>query len=321
MLWARLRSLGNPDWVLEFHTGLRSSFTIGRHPSCSLVLSDMHISSKHLSVIQRVSPEGLREVVVEDSSSNGTWIDAERLEKGIPIRLLNGSEIVLPCEDGDKKTYTFVFTVENDPNVPSDVYTDELSSGESAVISPFSTEEATYAHQEQNKSSEQWQALEKIQDELTLEASRLAAGIYMNESAVEKLRKLAENFSSPIHEQQDDAGTTIFTSPEDAILELKAANENLTSVIHAMFGAMQASSEILSKSTSIASQDRDAALDALHLDKFEQALNHLTESYEIEEIDDNDAYNDDESRGRSSFGSEASASEPESPMPNASEML
>ncbi|GBG28669.1 Serine/threonine-protein kinase cds1 [Hondaea fermentalgiana] len=281
MIWARVESRGNPDWVLQFDTGRRSSFTLGRHPSCSLVLSDMHISSKHLSITQRVSPEGLREVVVEDSSSNGTWIDAERLERGVPVRLLNGSEIVFPCEDVERDNYCFVFKVLADPNQTSAADVEQQASEASSSVSPLSSEEASYAQQEQNKSAEQWQALEKVQDELTAEASRLAASIYMNDSAVENLRRLAKE-GAP-QEEDEDAGTTIFKSPEDAIIELKTANENLTSVIEAMVGAMQAARSVLEDSLSISEADRDTALEALHLDKFEEALEHLVASQTTDE--------------------------------------
>lgn len=289
MIWAKFQSEGNPDWVLHFDSGRRSSFTLGRHPSCSLVLSDMHISSKHISISQKVSPEGLREVMVEDSSSNGTWVDGVRLERGVPVCLVHGSEVVLPCEDVDRKNYAFVFNIVADPNPNSPRNLAQPINETQANPSTNFSGSSYHVGEEQSKSAEQWQALEKVQEQLTSEASRLAASIYMNDAAVENLRKLT-NEGAPeeddddedddhnhdhVQDHEDDAGTTIFNSPEDALLDLKTANENLTAVIEAMVGAMQTTRAILEDSLTISDEDRDVAIEAMHLDKFQEALDHL----------------------------------------------
>ena len=63
---ATLRSKGRPGWTIALKDRHAEAYTIGRHPSCSLVLTDMHISSKHLSLL---CDDSLEKVVITDTSS------------------------------------------------------------------------------------------------------------------------------------------------------------------------------------------------------------------------------------------------------------
>ena len=63
---ATLSSKGRPGWTIALKENSLEAYTIGRHPSCSLVLTDMHISSKHLSLLCDGREEKL---VITDTSS------------------------------------------------------------------------------------------------------------------------------------------------------------------------------------------------------------------------------------------------------------
>jgi pSer/pThr/pTyr-binding forkhead associated (FHA) protein/thioredoxin reductase/ferredoxin len=63
---------------------------VGRHPACGLVLDDPQISGRHCKIV--VGPEGA--VISDVGSSNGTFVDDERLEPNLP-RLLSPSSRVL----------------------------------------------------------------------------------------------------------------------------------------------------------------------------------------------------------------------------------
>jgi len=212
VVWAELRSVGRKEWVLRFDTARRSQFVVGRNPSCALVLADMHISSKHLQVSQRISPEGLREVVVEDSSSNGTWIDGERLERGVPVRLLHGSEIAFPSEEKDQQNYTFVFSERQNAKRLDGEAAEGDQAADAAMrlhlSSPLSNEEASYAHREQQRSLEQWKELEELQNQLTLEASRLAACVYANEKTMREMERVAAPFTGVASDTESHSGLT-----------------------------------------------------------------------------------------------------------------
>ena len=105
-VWAELVSHGNAEWAMRFVEGEARAFTVGRHPTSSLVLEDKHISSKHLSVAQRADAHGRPQVYVEDSSTNGTWLNGDRLSKGERVTLADGAEIQLPSDSSTMRKST-----------------------------------------------------------------------------------------------------------------------------------------------------------------------------------------------------------------------
>lgn len=89
MVAPTLQSRGRKDWVITLtFTSRRRERTIGRAPACSLQLQDPHISSRHLLI-----KEGGSGFVIEDCSTNGTWLDGERLQKGVAVELEDGAEV------------------------------------------------------------------------------------------------------------------------------------------------------------------------------------------------------------------------------------
>ncbi|KAJ2724904.1 serine/threonine protein kinase [Coemansia sp. Benny D115] len=77
-------------------------YYIGRHKSCNIKIKIPHISNRHC-LIYRVDsedcddPEGLlgSRVYLEDTSTNGTFVNGTRVKKNAPIELQDGDEIQL----------------------------------------------------------------------------------------------------------------------------------------------------------------------------------------------------------------------------------
>lgn len=77
-------------------------FRFGRHEECEQSFpSDKRISSLHASLILELREDGSACVAIEDSSVNGTFVNAERVPKGRRRRLQTGDEIylVIPSQE------------------------------------------------------------------------------------------------------------------------------------------------------------------------------------------------------------------------------
>jgi hypothetical protein len=279
-VWAELVSHGNAEWAMRFVEGEARAFTVGRHPTSSLVLEDKHISSKHLSVAQRVDAHGRQQVYVEDSSTNGTWLNGDRLIKGERVTLADGAEIQLPSEDTEWRNYSFRFRVlavgEAAPVGPgsplgavaegSEEGSD--SGGETAPLSyepagsanggALTRAEAAFVLSEETESNEQWRELDKLQEQLAREASRLAASVFGNSATALALEAAAREVGSGA-----------------ALAELERANAQLVRVIEGMVASMRAGAEVLRSAPSVSDADRGAVLHALNLERYERALRAL----------------------------------------------
>lgn len=79
------------------------SYTIGRGHSCNITLSLKNcdrvflsnVSREHFSIKRVCDPLAGNQIIVEDLSSNGTWVDGRRVGKGERRVLSNGDEISL----------------------------------------------------------------------------------------------------------------------------------------------------------------------------------------------------------------------------------
>jgi hypothetical protein len=77
-------------------------FRFGRHEDCEQCFpSDKRISSLHASLILELREDGSPCVAIEDSSVNGTFVNAERVPKGHRRRLQTADEIylVIPSQE------------------------------------------------------------------------------------------------------------------------------------------------------------------------------------------------------------------------------
>ena len=76
------------------------SFEIGRLESCDLTLAEMAVSASHCKIYVRFAEGGCKPTAtVEDCSTNGTYLGAERIAKGKRVELADGDRLGLlrPC--------------------------------------------------------------------------------------------------------------------------------------------------------------------------------------------------------------------------------
>ncbi len=80
-----------------------SPFTIGREPSNTLILDDNLCSRYHAQIVQLTNPQGIAGYQIIDlKSSNGTFVDGQRLIPNQPIWLTQGNIIKIGSQ-----TWTF----------------------------------------------------------------------------------------------------------------------------------------------------------------------------------------------------------------------
>ncbi|KAJ1901759.1 serine/threonine protein kinase [Kickxella alabastrina] len=100
-VWGVLLSLSPADYKTVHLQRTKSSsgsdlekfgYQIGRHKRCDVQINNPHISNHHC-LIYRVESENA--VYIEDTSTNGTFLNKERMERNIPVRLHDGDEIQL----------------------------------------------------------------------------------------------------------------------------------------------------------------------------------------------------------------------------------
>ena len=82
-VWAKLNSITRKVKSVEI---LNEVFTMGRVADNDIQVHDPRLSGKHCKIMRKFDKEGRMIVVLEDSSSNGTYINGEtvsRLSLGI----------------------------------------------------------------------------------------------------------------------------------------------------------------------------------------------------------------------------------------------
>ncbi|KAJ3433338.1 serine/threonine-protein kinase fhke-related [Anaeramoeba flamelloides] len=94
------------------------TLTIGRHPSCSFVLSKNTISGKHCT-IERIDLEQdsstyeSYKIIIKDFSTNGTYVNNQRIGKNNQSELFHSDRITLSAPKGTvnqaKPTAEFIF--------------------------------------------------------------------------------------------------------------------------------------------------------------------------------------------------------------------
>ncbi|QRO00486.1 sigma 54-interacting transcriptional regulator [Archangium violaceum] len=93
------------------------SFTVGKDPSCDLVIEDPFISGRHLKVTRR---DGHFHVV-DTNSTNGTWMGSVRIfevQVGLPSTLRVGeTDLILEPVTAARKELSFHGIIGNDPSV------------------------------------------------------------------------------------------------------------------------------------------------------------------------------------------------------------
>lgn len=301
---AVLQSKGRSEWMVELSFNKRrTERMIGRAPGCSLVLTDPHISSRHVRFRAGTAADGVTPcVVVEDSSTNGTWLNGNQLTKGVPVPMEDGCELKLPCDEALAADHTFVLTV------PPAV--------DGTATYPGANPSALFGLGAQDGSAtgvaitgaavddQAWAEVDALHDKVVAEAARLAACIYVTHDSVQEL--LAATLLGPGLSSLGGGGggaqsasasgsanggcakvdgfgtmkklaptaTTKKPAPTATLQKQAAAGDNddeeverLRAVSRGMLAAMRAAAAALRDSP-----DPAAALAALRLEDFEAAL-------------------------------------------------
>jgi pSer/pThr/pTyr-binding forkhead associated (FHA) protein len=81
---------------------LAAGSTLGRAPDCEIVLASTQVSRRHATIRQETAAWSITDL----GSSNGTFLNGERLEANISYRLGAGDQIVLGGYGGEKLTFT-----------------------------------------------------------------------------------------------------------------------------------------------------------------------------------------------------------------------
>ncbi|VDC07567.1 unnamed protein product [Peniophora sp. CBMAI 1063] len=90
----------------------KKTYTVGRSPRSDIHFTGMKISFNHCTIIWNGREDSQALVSVQDSSTNGTWINSVRLEKGHTRVLRDGNEIAFGAPNPEKESsddYRFIF--------------------------------------------------------------------------------------------------------------------------------------------------------------------------------------------------------------------
>jgi len=73
-----------------------TEIVVGRSPNANVVLNNSYISGQHVALL---NSNGNIIVVKDLNSTNGTYIDGQRLEPQMPFTLRTGQRLILGSED------------------------------------------------------------------------------------------------------------------------------------------------------------------------------------------------------------------------------
>jgi len=91
--WCRLISKSG---IADSAFATKDKFIIGRAPTSDLQIKNGRISGLHCTLSkEKQENESETKFFIEDNSSNGTFVNDKKLEKGIKFPLKNGDQIIL----------------------------------------------------------------------------------------------------------------------------------------------------------------------------------------------------------------------------------
>lgn len=112
--WGKLVSL-NPDYPsVDLN---ETEVLLGRQSSCNIQIAEMSISGRHCRVTREVC-EGSKVYFVEDLSSNGTFLNGEKIGQGKKMVIQPGAELTLLNK---KKKIAYIFQEATDAEPRDDV--------------------------------------------------------------------------------------------------------------------------------------------------------------------------------------------------------
>ncbi|CEO96321.1 Protein kinase domain containing protein [Plasmodiophora brassicae] len=84
--------------------------SFGRHPNCDVRIDNPAVSGAHFRIAREMNPStGQNLVFIEDTSTNGTFVDDLKIGKGKRVVVTHGSEVTLipPNKDGTRPRISF----------------------------------------------------------------------------------------------------------------------------------------------------------------------------------------------------------------------
>lgn len=96
-VWAKLNSITRKVKSVEI---LNEVFTMGRVADNDIQVLDPRLSGKHCKIMRKFDNEGRMIVVLEDSSSNGTYINGETVSQLSLGIIPCGLELIGLCRSG-----------------------------------------------------------------------------------------------------------------------------------------------------------------------------------------------------------------------------
>eukprot|EP01102_Stenamoeba_stenopodia_P019877 TRINITY_DN7598_c0_g1_i1.p1 TRINITY_DN7598_c0_g1~~TRINITY_DN7598_c0_g1_i1.p1 ORF type:complete len:522 (+),score=113.56 TRINITY_DN7598_c0_g1_i1:345-1910(+) len=139
--WGRLVSLSA---VVDSQDLFENEFTIGRGPTCTLPLKNVNvISHLHCKFTREPGDTAKDDIVfLEDLSTNGTFVNGEKLGKNNKILMTNGTEVMVCAKRAGNEKIAFIYQhlfeekIETEEGGPQKKYDlrDTLGSGAFATV-------------------------------------------------------------------------------------------------------------------------------------------------------------------------------------------
>jgi pSer/pThr/pTyr-binding forkhead associated (FHA) protein len=108
--------LSSPSTIYENHSNRQftlsaNEFSIGRGPKCSLVINVNIISHVHCRLLREPGDTAKDDIVfLEDLSTNGTFVNNDKLGKGNKCLVSNGMEVMIcPKKVGVQDKIAFIY--------------------------------------------------------------------------------------------------------------------------------------------------------------------------------------------------------------------
>mmetsp|Transcript_17152 Transcript_17152/g.19497 ORF Transcript_17152/g.19497 Transcript_17152/m.19497 type:complete len:255 (-) Transcript_17152:197-961(-) len=242
---ATLQSKGRKDWTIPLKCRRsKAKYTLGRDNACSFILSDMHISSKHVTIALQKNENSSISFEILDSSSNGTWLNGVKLRRGDPVVLLDGYEVSLPCDEHLSEDYTFIV------NIPESQTAQEICSVMEA------------------KDRRQWITVEKNGNSLITSISRLAASIYSLSEAI----LIGSPSEQEICEEKDPVLTAAEIEVSEEMENINLFKKNTDKILQLMLDTISDSRLKVLESKSINAKEREEIIKSLDLKKWKSVV-------------------------------------------------
>ena len=120
---------------------------------------------------------------MRDSSSNGTFVNGERMQAKSELRVVEGDVVSLPCHDESTDLYTFDVTIASTTSTATSVprsrsnFEKSIRRKAAPAHMPSGSKGVPLITEESSIDNATWETLEMLQRGLFIEAARLSASV------------------------------------------------------------------------------------------------------------------------------------------------